>query len=65
MSGDFLIWQLHSGAGGQVGGNSEGGLKIIKILFTLGLKNVYSSCSKQTKVEVHSVLIKTVIQSLV
>ena len=34
MSGDFLIWQLHSRAGGEVGGNSEGGLIKIKILFT-------------------------------
>ena len=35
MSGDLLIWQLHSRAGGEVGGNSEGGGdKKIKILFT-------------------------------
>jgi hypothetical protein len=34
MSGDFLIWQLHSRAGGEVGEIQRGGLKKIKILFT-------------------------------
>jgi hypothetical protein len=52
MSGDFLIWQLHSRAGGEVGETQKGGIQKIKLLFTgmvvpyrelnihLGLKNV-------------------------
>jgi hypothetical protein len=39
MSGDFLIWQLHSRAGGEVGGNSEGGL--IKIILFTGMVGPY------------------------
>jgi hypothetical protein len=52
MSGDFLIWQLHSRAGGEVGETQKEGIQKIKLLFTgmvvpyrelnisLGLKNV-------------------------